>query len=477
MHASAEGLPLPGEVPSARPLPQLTGFRRLRQGGVLFGASQLAGMGFGFVSGMVLVRLATQVDVASYLLLQQAVMAVSLVLQLGLGAAALRFAPIARGRGGEQATAVLRRRLFGIQMGLWAIVIPLLALAWPGIARSMDAPELARATPLLLGAAMLTSFGHLLDNYLRAFRMYSRSAPLAHVLPRSLILAGFLGLLAAAPRPVPWEALAAVYVGSLLLTELAYAFALLATTPEETSEPRTANAPPGVREILGTSTPMGLRSAASILYVASSLWILSWAQSKEEVAIYGIAAALVQLFAAIPGTASSVIPQEFSLLHADGRTAELERLARTTATFVAALSIVSLLGLLLFGRPLIGLAYGDEYVGAWSVLLILAVGTLWDAVSGNAGFVLQMTGHHVLLLLLTLGGGALNVILSLLLAPRWGGHGIALASSVTLVAFNVATVLVVHRLLGVRTFVYLQPSEWMSALRLIGTGREAGGPE
>jgi O-antigen/teichoic acid export membrane protein len=474
MHASGEDLAAPlGPPPGAAP--EAT-FRRLRRGGALFGVSQVVGMGLSFLSGMVLVRVATKTDVAFYLLLQQAIMAVSLVLQLGLGPAALRFGPITRGRGGERATALLRRRLFGIQMGLWVIIIPVIALSWPWIARAMEAPELARATPLLLGTAMLTSFGHLLDNYLRAFRMYASSAPLSHVVPRGLVLAGFVALLATFPGSVPWEVLASIYATSLLVTEIAYAFALPATTPEETSEPRTAHAPPGILKILATSTPMGLRSAASILYVASSLWILSWAASKEEVAIYGVAASLVQALSVIPSMASFVIPQEFSLLHADGRTAEMERLARTAATFVAALSAAALLGLLVFGRPLIRLAYGADYVGAWSILLILAVGTFWDAISGSAGFVLQMTGHHVLLLLFTLGGGILNVVLSLLLAPGWGGYGIALASSITLVVFNVAAVSAVRRLVGVRTFVYLKPSEWIESLRLIGTGKEAGKP-
>jgi O-antigen/teichoic acid export membrane protein len=476
MQASGERISVPLEVPPPRPEPLLTGFRRMRRGGALFGVSQLAGMALSFLSGMVLVRVATKADVGSYLLLQQAIMAVSLVLQLGLGPAALRFAPITRGRGGERATALLRRRLFSIQIGMWTIVIPILALVWPRIARSMEAPELARATSFLLGAAMLTSFGHLLDNYLRAFRMYATSAPLNHIVPRGLVLIGFLALLATTSGNVSWEVLASIYVGALLVTGIAYAFALPATTPEETSEPRTAHAPPGVLKILGASTPMGLRSAASIFYVSSSLWILSWAGSKEEVAIYGIAAALVQILSAIPSMASSVLPQEFSLLHADGRTAEMERLARTAATFVAALSAVSLLGILLLGRPLIRLAYGADYVEAWSILLVLAVGTFWDAVSGSAGFVLQMTGRHMLLLLFTLGGGLVNVVLSLVLAPRWGGYGIALASSVTLIVFNIATVSAVRRLVGVRTFVYLKPSEWIAALRLIGTGREAGGP-
>ena len=36
-------------------------------------------------------------------------------------------------------------------------------------------------------------------------------------------------------------------------------------------------------------------------------------------------------------------------------------------------TLASLLGLLLVGRPLIRVAYGDTYVGAWGILLVLAV--------------------------------------------------------------------------------------------------------
>src|SRR3954463_4176810 len=79
---------------------------RLLRGGALFGLSQFAGMALGFLSGMVLVRVAEKPAVASYMLLQQAIMALGMALQLGLGPAALRFAPISRGRGGDRATAV-----------------------------------------------------------------------------------------------------------------------------------------------------------------------------------------------------------------------------------------------------------------------------------------------------------------------------------------------------------------------------------
>lgn len=470
MQASGESLSIPRnperEGTAETEISPVTRTRLLR-GGVLFGFSQFLGMALGFLSGMVMVRLADKPAVASYMLLQQAIMALGMALQLGLGPAALRFAPISRGQGGERATAVLRRRLFGLQVSLWLLFVPPLALAWPLLARKLDAPELSNATAFLVAAAVLASFGNLADSYLRSFRLYSLSAPLTHLLPRVLILGGFLVLLAMASRQEPWEMLASVYVGSMLLTSLAYALALVFTTAGESSEQRAASAPPGIREILGTSSAMGLRSAASVLFVSSSLWVLSWARPHEEVAVYGVAATLLQVMAAIPSIANLMVPQEFSVLYADGRRAEMERLARTAATLVAMLSGACLAALLLLGRPLIRLAYGEPYVGAWGILIVLALGSFWDSASGGAGFALQMAGHHVRLLLLTVGGAILNVVLSLALAPTWGAYGIAVATTVTLIAVNVAMVWSARTLVGVRTFVYTRPSHWKQALRMV----------
>lgn len=437
---------------------------RLRQGGLLFGASQILAMILGFAGTMVLTRAADPPAVASYLLLLQSTITVGLVLQLGLAQATLRFVPVSRGQGGRAATALLRRRLLGIQVGMWLLAAPLLFLLWPGVAWRLDAPELSYATAFLVGIPVLASLGQLMDSYLRAFRLYTISAPLNQVLPRVLVLAGFVTLWLSMPSSATWEMLASVYTLSLILTLLGYAAALRSTTAAEESEARTAQAPPGVRTILGTTTAMGLRSAASVLFVSSDLWILSWARSHEEVAVYGVASRLIQVMAALPGIASFLLPQEFAVLYADGRKQEMESLARQASTVMAMISIAAFLGLALFGKPLLGVAFSDVYARGWSVVLILAVGTFWDTASGASGFALQMTGHHVRLLLLTAGAAVLNVVLSVLLVPVWGGHGIALSTAVTLIALNVAMVWSAKRLVGVRTFVYLRPAEWKQVL-------------
>jgi O-antigen/teichoic acid export membrane protein len=441
--------------------------RSLRRGGALYAGSHFLGMGLGFLSSILMVRVAGRSDVASYLLLLQATVAVALVFELGLGQAALRFAPVCRGVGGAAATRLLRRRLLGLEVAVWWIVGPLLYFAWPTIARRLEAPELAGAAPFLLATAMVGALGRIADSYLRAFRFYTSSAFLTHLFPRLLICAGFLALFLAHARGSSWATLVGIFLGAQLLTALAYAGRLTATTAGETSEPRAAAPPPATREILTTTFAMGLRSAASVLMISSDLWILSWARNHEEVAVYGVVTRIVQVMGALPLVANFLIPQEFAILYADGRKAELERLARTAATAVGILSLCALAGIALFGRALLGFAFGDAYVSGWAILLILAVGSFWDAASGSAGYVLQMTGNHFTLLFLSLGGAAFNALLNLAFARLWGGYGVATATAITLIGLNVAMVAAARRKVGVKTFVYFRLAEWRRVLALL----------
>ncbi len=71
----------------------------------------------------------------------------------------------------------------------------------------------------------------------------------------------------------------------------------------------------------------------------------------------------------------------------------MERLARTASTLVAMISCGALLRLVFFGRPLLQPRLRRDLLRGWIILMILAVGTLWDTASGSAGFVLQMSGH------------------------------------------------------------------------------------
>jgi O-antigen/teichoic acid export membrane protein len=401
--------------------------------------------------------------VASYLLFLRAVTVVGLALQLGMASPILRFVPLLRGEDGERGTGTLRRRVFAVQLAVWAIVLPPLVLLWPATSWRLGVPELGGAAAAIAGMGALASLSRLFGAYLRAFRRYA-AAVLEQLLPRALIAAGLLVLYALGER-VSWATLAALFSAAMIACALAQAAALATTTAAETRGTRAARSAPSVAGIARMATIVGAHGLAAALLVSADLWVLSMARTHREVAVYGMMLSLLQLVTIGSLAAQFVVPQEFSHLHAEGRHAELQHLARQSATATLLFATVAALALALAGRPLISVLLGPQYVAGWGMLLVLAVGRLWDAASGPAGSLLLMTGHHVRVTVTTLACTALSVALALALAPRWGGYGVAAASSLGLIAVNVVNVRAARRLLGVVSMAHPSPAAYGHVLR------------
>jgi O-antigen/teichoic acid export membrane protein len=443
---------------------------RLTAPPVVYTAGQFFAMLLSFVGSTVMVRVAQPAAVASYMLFLQAVMALSLLMQLGLPPATLRFAPLSRGADGEVATAVLRRRLLGLLLVTWAVFAVPIAIYWPRIARGLDAAELSGAAAVIGATSALIALNQVFDAYLRSFRYYMSSVLIGEVTPRAVMLIAFVAWLLTGATTT-WTSLAAIFVTAQLAAAVTYACSLLRTTDAERSEPRRATRPPALRAIVGAAVTMGMRAGVSILLGASALWVLSWARPHEDVAAYGVILSIGQLVGLTTSVAARVVPQEFAVLHADGRLSDLQELVRVTATVVGLITLLTLLALALVGREMILIAYGPTYVRAWPALLILTVGTVVDAACGLSGFVLQSTGHHVALLRLTIGAALLNLVLSLALVQRFGMNGSAVAGTISLIAFNASMVYAARRRVGVLTVAYVGGDGWWRVWQYLGGNR------
>ena len=96
--------------------------------------------------------------------------------------------------------------------------------------------------------------------------------------------------------------------------------------------------------------------------------------------------------------------------------------------------------LLLFVAPnwLLRTAFGPEFEMAATALMIMAVGQLVTMIRGPLGALLTMGGHERAQLLLTLVGLAMTVALALLLIPRYGLAGAAIAQAASLIFRSVS---------------------------------------
>jgi O-antigen/teichoic acid export membrane protein len=131
----------------------------------------------------------------------------------------------------------------------------------------------------------------------------------------------------------------------------------------------------------------------------------------------------------------------------------MQRTAGVTSAGITAVTVPVSLGLVVLGTTVLGW-FGEEFTGGALALQVLLVGQVVNALCGSVGTVLLMIGRERELGIVSAASAVLNVVLNLVLIPRLGIVGAALASSASLVLFNVVLVVRVRFSLGLDTTVF-----------------------
>lgn len=139
-----------------------------------------------------------------------------------------------------------------------------------------------------------------------------------------------------------------------------------------------------------------------------------------------------------------------SELHGRGERERLAGFYQTMTKWTFTLNLPLFLIVLSFPGPILSV-FGEDFVEGALALIILACGSLIDVGTGICGVVLNMTGHTPMSLLNTIVLSFLTVALNLLLIPRWGLTGAAVA------AFASTGVVNLMRLLEVLFLLRLVP--------------------
>lgn len=127
---------------------------------------------------------------------------------------------------------------------------------------------------------------------------------------------------------------------------------------------------------------------------------------------------------------------------------ELHRVARLSARLGLGFALLAALVLIGAGRWLLEI-FGPEFTTAYPALLVLLLGGLVNASTGVVAYLMTLTGRERPALAIFVAALALSLALNLLLIPRLGVVGAAIASTSALSFWNVAMVFYVRRSIGI----------------------------
>lgn len=190
------------------------------------------------------------------------------------------------------------------------------------------------------------------------------------------------------------------------------------------------------KSIISLSFPMFLTSAVFVVLYQADTLMLGIFRTEAEVGVYAIALKLAVLTNFILGSVQTISAPKFSQLYHSGDLEQLKIVAQGSTMISFWVSMPIILISLLFGNQILGL-FGQEFKAGYVALLFLLVGQFVNVAAGGCGQFLGMTGHEKKLRNIIIFAGALNIVLNVILIPRYAVNGAAVATMVTLITWNV----------------------------------------
>lgn len=194
---------------------------------------------------------------------------------------------------------------------------------------------------------------------------------------------------------------------------------------------------------------VGLPMMLVVFVHSFSDWVVVSSISRDataaEVGAFRVAAQIVSIPTMVIGTFETYYSAIFAG-HFRARRPDLAwRTQRRANRAVIAANAPLLLLVAIFAEPLLGFAFGPEFVGAATPLRIMAMGQMVNVLTGPIGGMLTMSGHERVLLKLALLGLATLLLLCLVLIPTLGLTGAAIAWSANVVIRTLGSYLFARR--------------------------------
>src|SRR6201746_674642 len=195
---------------------------------------------------------------------------------------------------------------------------------------------------------------------------------------------------------------------------------------------------------LAVSLPILLVESFYLLLSYTDVLMLQQFRSSEEVGIYFAVVKTLALVSFIHYAMSATTAHRFAEYHAQGDKARLSAYVAHAIKWTFWPSLAATILLLALGKPLLWL-FGPQFVTGYDIMFVAAIGLVGRSALGPVERLLNMLGHQHMCALAYALAFVMNVVLCIALVPRFGGHGAAAATSISLVFETVRPVCFVPR--------------------------------
>jgi len=215
-----------------------------------------------------------------------------------------------------------------------------------------------------------------------------------------------------------------------------------------------ATAPGQMRDLLSFSWPLAISANLILVMNNFDILMIGFFLGSEQAGLYKVVQPLGKLV---------MLPlQSFTFLYLPivtryfeaGDTDFLREAFTATTKWISLLTFPIVLLLSLYSRSIIQVFYRPQYLPAAAALVVYAMGTFFRAFVGPNGAMIKAIDQTRVDLVSSVAGVLTNIVLNVVLIPRFGISGAALATGVGYLVYNLTEVGVVYYMIGVHPFSF-----------------------
>jgi len=206
------------------------------------------------------------------------------------------------------------------------------------------------------------------------------------------------------------------------------------------------------KEVFSVAWPLSLAGFTYIFLQHTDRILLGLYMSSSDVGIYVAAFTIASLLISVSLAFTFLFLPVISEYFAERDLSSILKLFSSVTKWVFLITFPLVVYLILYCNDVIRLIYGESFLAGSSALIILSLGIAMYSLSGMAGSILIAIKKTKLNLIAEIIAAVSNVILNILLIPKYGIIGAAIGTSISISLRNISSLGFVYKELKIHPF-------------------------
>jgi len=210
-----------------------------------------------------------------------------------------------------------------------------------------------------------------------------------------------------------------------------------------------------LNDVIKYSFPVLISNSMLLLIQWIDIIILGYFETSNTVGIYSVIMKISLFSSVILFSINSIVASEFSRLYSLDKMVDLRVLIKKSSKIIFFITIPILILIVYFSKSILGY-FGFEFILANKTLYILIAGQFVNILCGSVGYILMMTEKQNIFKNIMIFATCVNIVLNIVLIPKYSINGAAIASSVSLILWNVISFSYIYRKYSISTIWFIR---------------------